>query len=97
MWGGKWYRYDMQAGEREVILDLRTDDIPDNLDEFLFLDGKYVMVQYQTYKDFPNVYSPHCKEWEKSRRFVVVNMETGQVFELGIDLEERKAPNPYRP
>ena len=97
MWGGKWYRYDMQAGEREVILDLRTDDIPDNLTNFLFLDGKYVMVQYQTYKDFPNVYSPHRKEWEKSRRFVVVNMETGQVFELGIDLEERKAPNPYRP
>ncbi len=97
MWGGKWYRYDMQTGEREVILDLRTDDIPDNLMNFLFLDGKYVMVQYQTYKDFPNVYSPNIPEWKDSRRFVVVNMETGQVFELGIDLDERKPPNPYRP
>ena len=89
MWGGKWYRYDMQTGEREVILDLRTDDIPDNLDEFLFLDGKYVMVQYQTYKDFPNVYSPTLPLWATSERYVVVNLETGTAYELGVDLSSQ--------
>ena len=47
------------------------------------------VVQYQTYKDFPNVYSPNLPLWATSERYVVVNLETGTAYELGVDLSDQ--------
>ena len=52
------------------------------------MDGKYALIQYQTYKDFTNVYNTNIPEWANSRRYVVVNLETGTVYELGVDLDD---------
>lgn len=52
-----------------------------------------MMILYQTYKDFKNCYSPTLKEWDKSERYVVVNLETGTVYELGVDLANQKVQN----
>ena len=85
-WGGKVYRTDEKTGELHEVVNLRTDGIPDSLTNFLLLDGKFLMIEYQTYKDFKNPYSPSIPEWAKSKRYVVVNLETGTVYELGVDL-----------
>ena len=87
-WGGKLYRYNAQTGEYEILLQLCTDGIPDNLEQILIMDGKYALIQYQTYKDFTNVYNTNIPEWANSRRYVVVNLETGTVYELGVDLDD---------
>ena len=84
--GGKFYRTDEKTGELHEVVNLRTDDIPDSLTDFLLLDGKFLMIEYQTYKDFKNPYSPSIPEWARSERYVVVNLETGTVYELGVDL-----------
>ena len=88
-WGGKVYRTDAKTGELHEIVNLRTDDIPDALVDFFFLDGKFLMIKYQTYKDFKNPYSLNLPEWARSDRYVVVNMETGTVYELGVDLSNQ--------
>ena len=87
--GGKFYRTDEKTGELHEVVNLRTDDIPDSLTEFFLLDGKFLMLEYQTYKDFKNPYSPSIPEWAKSKRYVVVNLETGTVYELGVDLSDQ--------
>ena len=51
------------------------------------------MIEYQTYKDFKNPYSPSIPEWAKSKRYVVVNLETGTVYELGVDLSTQSYHN----
>ena len=84
--GGKFFEKDLDTGELYIITSLCTDGRPDCIEDFLFLDGHFVMIQYQTYKDFKNPYSPNLPEWARSRRYVVVNLETGAVYELGVDL-----------
>ena len=63
-----------------------TDGIPDAMKSRLFMDGHFLMIQYQTYKDFNNCYSPTLPGWATSKRYVVVNLETGVAYELGVDL-----------
>lgn len=92
--GGKFFRVDKETGELHEVVSLSTDGIPDSLTEFILLDNKFLMIQYQTYKDFLNPYSPMLKEWDESRRYVVVDMETGTVYELGVDLANQKVQNP---
>ena len=70
-------------------MSLSTDGIPDCLMDFCILDGNFLMIKYQTYKDFQNPYSPSILEWARSDRYVVVNMETGTVYELGVDLSDQ--------
>lgn len=91
--GGKFYRTDEKTGELHEVVNLRTDDIPDSLTDFLLLDGKFLMIEYQTYKDFKNPYSSSIPEWAKSKRYVVVNLETGTVYELGVDLSNQSVHN----
>ena len=91
--GGKFYRTDEKTGELHEVVNLRTDDIPDSLTDFLLLDGKFLMIEYQTYKDFKNPYSPSIPEWARSERYVVVNLETGTVYELGVDLSTQSYHN----
>ena len=92
--GGKFFRVDKETGELHEVVSLSTDGIPDSLTDFILLDKKFLMIQYQTYKDFMNPYSPSLPEWKKSERYVVVNMETGTVYELGVDLANQKVQNP---
>ena len=87
-YGGKFFERDLKTGELHEVVNLRTDGIPDSLTDFLLLDGKFLMIEYQTYKDFKNPYSPSIPEWDESRRYVVVDMETGTVYELGVDLDD---------
>ncbi len=93
--GGKLFRINPETGKSEVAVYLYTDGIPDALTTRIFLDGTFVMIEYQTYKDFRNTYSPNLPEWVKSRRYVVVNLETGQVYDLGVDLSGQTADNPF--
>ena len=93
--GGKLFRIDPETGETETAVYLYTDGIPDALTTLIYLDGTFVMIEYQTYKDFRNTYSPNLPEWVKSRRYVVVNLETGQIFDLGVDLSKQTAENPF--
>ncbi|MBQ7911508.1 MAG: hypothetical protein IJ363_12080 [Clostridia bacterium] len=93
-YGGKYFRVDTETGELHEIVSLSTDGIPDSITDLIFLDKKFLMIQYQTYKDFLNPYSPMLKEWDESRRYVVVDMETGTVYELGVDLANQKVQNP---
>ena len=92
-WGGKVYRTDEKTGDQYEVVNLRTDGIPDSLTNFLLLDGKFLMIEYQTYKDFKNPYSPSIPEWARSERYVVVNLETGLVYELGVDLSTQSYHN----
>ena len=91
--GGKIYKMDGETGELTQIVALSTDGIPDEFSAWLHMDGKYVVVLYQTYKDFHNCYSPSIPEWARSERYVVVNTETGQVYELGIDISTQSVHN----
>ena len=92
-YGGKYFRRNAGTGELEEVVSLKTDGIPDCVKDFFLLDGKYMMILYQTYKDFKNCYSPTLKEWDKSERYVVVNLETGTVYELGVDLSTQSYHN----
>ena len=94
-WGGKWYMHDPETGEPRVIVNLQTDGIPDCFVNSLFLDGRYILIEYQTYKDFTNPYSPTVPEWVRSRRYVVMDLTTGQAFDTGVDLSRQTAENPY--
>ena len=94
-WGGKWYMHDPETGEPRVIVNLQTDGIPDCFVNSLFLDGRYILIEYQTYKDFTNPYSPTVPEWVRSRRYVVVDLTTEQAFDTGVDLSRQTAENPY--
>ena len=87
--------HDPETGEPRVIVNLQTDGIPDCFVNSLFLDGRYILIEYQTYKDFTNPYSPTVPEWVRSRRYVVVDLTTGQAFDTGIDLSKQTAENPY--
>ena len=90
---GKVYQLDMNTGELNTEVQLRTDGIPDYVGNLLFMDGHFLMIEYQTYKDFNNYYSPNLPGWAESRRYVVVNLETGTVYELGVDLSTQSYHN----
>ena len=92
-WGGKIFKMDGETGELMQIVALSTDGIPDQFSTWLHMDGKYVIVLYQTYKDFHNCYSPSNPEWACSERYVVVNTETGQTYELGVDISTQSVHN----
>ena len=83
---GKIYRKNMLNEDLELAVVLRTDGIPDNIGNWFVLDGQYIMVEYQTYKDFRNHYSSTLPEWAASKRYIIVNLETGVAYELGVDL-----------
>ena len=89
LYGGKFFERDSETGELHEVVSLCTDGIPDCLKDFCLLDGKFLMIKYQTYKDFQNPYSPSIPEWARSERYVVVNLETGTVYELGVDLSDQ--------
>ena len=89
IYGGKFFQRDSKTGELHEVVNLSTDGIPDCLMNFCILDGNFLMIKYQTYKDFQNPYSPSIIEWARSDRYVVVNMETGTVYELGVDLSDQ--------
>ena len=89
IYGGKFFQRDSKTGELHEVVSLSTDGIPDCLMDFCILDGNFLMIKYQTYKDFQNPYSPSILEWARSDRYVVVNMETGTVYELGVDLSDQ--------
>ena len=91
--GGKIFEMDGETGELTQIVALSTDGIPDQFSAWLHMDGKYVIVLYQTYKDFHNYYSPSIPEWARSQRYVVVNTETGQTYELGVDISTQSVHN----
>ena len=93
--GGKIYKMDGETGELTQVVALSTDGIPDQFSTWVHMDGEYVIVLYQTYKDFHNCYSPSIPEWARSERYVVVNLETGQIFDLGVDLSKQTAENPF--
>ena len=86
---------DGETGELTQVVALSTDGIPDQFSTWVHMDGEYVIVLYQTYKDFHNCYSPSIPEWARSERYVVVNLETGQIFDLGVDLSKQTAENPF--
>ena len=89
LYGGKFFERDSDTGELYEVVSLSTDGIPDCFMDFCFLDGEFLMIKYQTYKDFQNPYSLDLPEWARSDRYVVVNMETGTVYELGVDLSDQ--------
>ena len=91
--GGKIFEMDGETGELTQFVALSTDGIPDQFSAWLHMDGKYVIVLYQTYKDFHNYYSPSIPEWARSQRYVVVNTETGQTYELGVDISTQSVHN----
>ncbi|MBO5042108.1 MAG: hypothetical protein J6D87_04000 [Clostridia bacterium] len=84
--GGKIFLRNERTEEQHAIVNLLTDQIPDCIKGFLCLDEKFMIIEYQTYKDFTNYYSPSIPEWGESKRYVVVNLETGIAYELGVDL-----------
>ena len=84
--GGKIYQKETNTGEMKALVRLCTDGIPDAMKSRLFMDGHFLMIQYQTYKDFNNCYSPTLPGWATSKRYVVVNLETGGAYDLGVDL-----------
>ena len=85
--GGDFYLCSAD-GEPIHLFRLATDGIPDQVTQFLLLDGHYVLFTYQTYKDFQNSYNPGVPEWERSIRFCFVDLYTGQAYDMGVDLEE---------
>ena len=91
--GGEIFEMDGETGELTQIVALSTDGIPDDFTTWVHMDGKYVIVLYQTYKDFHNCYSPSNPEWARSERYVVVNTETGQTYELGVDISTQSVHN----
>ncbi len=91
--GGKLYRKDAATGELQMVYNFQTDGIPDCIQGTQFMDGKFILVQYQTYKDFRNPYNESAPEWADSYRFIVFNMETGQAYELGVDISQMSFHN----
>ena len=91
--GGKLYRKDAATGELQMVYHFQTDGIPDCIQGTQFMDGKFILVQYQTYKDFRNPYNESAPEWADSYRFIVFNMETGQAYELGVDISQMSLHN----
>ena len=76
-----------------MVYHFQTDGIPDCIQGTQFMDGKFILVQYQTYKDFRNPYNESAPEWADSYRFIVFNMETGQAYELGVDISRMSMHN----
>ena len=85
-YAGRVFEKDANTGKLNIVVQLCTDGIPDCIVNNLFMDGHFVIIEYQTYKDFNNHYSPSLPGWAKSRRYVVVELETGVAYELGVDL-----------
>ncbi len=92
-YGGKLYRKDAATGELEMVYHFQTEGIPDCIQGTQFMDGKFILVQYQTYKDFRNPYNESAPEWAHSYRFIVFDMETGQAYELGVDISTQSMHN----
>ena len=80
--GGEiWFR-DLDNDNRVLIARLMTDSIPDAIYGIVAADGKTIMVKYQTYEDFPNVYNSYNKTTPGSmiQRYAVIDLETGKVY-----------------
>ena len=95
--GGELYRVGQDMETKELVVKLTTDSIPDQFSQYkygyLFMDKKFVLICYQTYKDYPNIYNANCPTWAFSLKYVIANLESGEVYDLGIDLSHQSINN----
>lgn len=54
------FAYDLKTGEKTLIMEFRTDGIPDYVED-VCIDGNLLFVRSRTYLDFPNQYNPGGK------------------------------------
>ena len=79
--GGKIWVHESVESEPRMLAYMETDGIPDTIVRMSASDGKTMLVEYLTYKDFENVYNPNMssKDEEKAR-YALVDLETGRVY-----------------
>ncbi len=77
--GGEiWFRSDSNS-ELSLLVNMQTDGIPDAIRGVVATDGKTLVVYYNTYKDFANIYNEYNKE-TPGKRYAIIDMETGTVY-----------------
>ncbi len=73
--GGRLYRMNMNTREEELVLQLSYNDVPLSI-RGVSVDGNVCYIQYETYKDFRNLYSSN--EFY-GYRFAVADLSSGTV------------------
>ncbi|MBQ7911224.1 MAG: hypothetical protein IJ363_10630 [Clostridia bacterium] len=79
--GQLWYRQDSDD-ELSLLVYMQTDGIPDAIRDVIATDGKTLVVYYNTYKDFDNIYNNYNKETRGDNpiRFAIIDLQTGTVY-----------------
>ena len=79
--GQLWYRQD-SYDELSLLVYMQTDGIPDAIRDVIATDGKTLVVYYNTYKDFDNIYNNYNKETrgDDPIRFAIIDLQTGTVY-----------------
>ena len=64
-----------------MLTHMETDGISDTIVRMSASDGKTMLVEYLTYKNFENVYNPDMNgKDELEARYALVDLETGTVY-----------------
>ena len=82
--GGEiWFRPDSNS-ELSLLVNMQTDGIPDAIRGIVATDGKTLVVYYNTYKDFANIYNEYNKETpgDSIMRYAIIDMETGIIYKV---------------
>ena len=79
--GGKIWVHESVESEPRMLAYMETDGIPDTINKMSASDGKTMLIEYLTYKDFENVYNPDMSSKDGvEARYALMDLETGAVY-----------------